>query len=249
MKQCEICKEEFLNHAIYANHIRHKHKSKEFYEKVNLKLSLKRQEQKTLKYGSLISKTKYCKFCKSEFTIMEREFIKKTKKFCSISCANSGRVVKEENKLARSRKSSLAQKKNWANKEYREKALQRNGKRYFTSKGETEVVNYFKENFPNDEWTTGGSLKLKEERLVRDLYSNKLKICIEYDGIWHFKDIHGQLEGKVLKDNLLEEWCLENNYRLIRIKEDVYKKNPKEVLKLLENIVYKEDCKIKKLYD
>ena len=75
-----------------------------------------------------------------------------------------------------------------------------NNNRHFTSKNEVLIRDYFINNFPEDEWTFGGSIRMNEHQMSRDLYSNKLKICFEYDGIWHFKDIHGQLEQKQLKD-------------------------------------------------
>ena len=103
--------------------------------------------------------------------------------------------------------------------------------------------------FPDDSWTYGGGLKYKNEKITRDLYSNKLKVCFEYDGVWHFKDIHGQLEKKQYKDKLLEEWCIENNYRLIRLKDEVYLKNKSKVLDLLIDEIYNGTNKIVKIYD
>ena len=73
--------------------------------------------------------------------------------------------------------------------------------------------------FPSDGWTFGGHIVIDGLGISRDLYSNKLKICFEYDGIWHFKDIHGQLELKQKKDMALEKWCKVNGYRLIRLTE------------------------------
>lgn len=97
---------------------------------------------------------------------------------------------------------------------------------HFTSKNEMIIRDYFISNFPNDGWTFGGTLKHNELLLVRDLYSSILKICFEYDGDQHFKDIHGQLELKREKDCALEEWCILNEYRLIRIDENIYKSDP-----------------------
>ena len=54
-----------------------------------------------------------------------------------------------------------------------------------------------------------------------------MKICIEYDGVWHFKDIHGQLELKQKKDRLLNEWCEKNEWRIIRISESYWHENKK----------------------
>ena len=52
-----------------------------------------------------------------------------------------------------------------------------------------------------------------------DLWSKKLKVVIEYDGIWHFKDIHNQLERKQNVDRITKRFCEENGYRLIRVDE------------------------------
>ena len=65
------------------------------------------------------------------------------------------------------------------------------------------------------------------------MWSRKLKIIFEYDGIWHFKDIHWQLENKQIKDKMTEEFALKNGYKLIRIADD---KNI--TLEQIENIVY-----------
>jgi hypothetical protein len=122
------------------------------------------------------------------------------------------------------------------------------GKFRFTSKGEEEIRNYFIDNFPEDEWTFGGGIKVEDKRISRDLYSNKLKVCIEYDGIWHFKDIKGQLKKKQYKDSLLEKWCIENSYKLIRIKEEVYLKDKINLLNLVVSEVYEKNNMIVKFY-
>jgi len=143
-------------------------------------------------------------------------------------------------------KASKTVKDLWKDVDYVNNILS-NKKNIFTSKGEVEIREYFMANFPIDGWTFGGCLRCEGEGIVRDLYSNKLKICIEYDGIWHFKDIHGQLIRKQLKDDLLEKWCLANDWRLIRIDEDVYLKNKKESLDLLVEFAYHSNTKIIKL--
>jgi hypothetical protein len=112
----------------------------------------------------------------------------------------------------------------WKNKKHNAEtklkmSLNSNDKIIFSSKREREIVNYFKYKYPGI-WTTGFVKKFKSEILNCDMYSEKLKICFEYDGIWHFKDIKGQLERKKNKDKLLEEWCIKNEYRLIRIDEE-----------------------------
>jgi very-short-patch-repair endonuclease len=134
-------------------------------------------------------------------------------------------------------KASSAVKELWKDTEYVHRILA-NKKSVFTSKGEVEIREYFMSNFPNDGWTFGGCLRQDGIGIVRDLYSSKLKTCIEYDGIWHFKDIHGQLQRKKYKDSLLEQWCVENNWRLIRIDEDEYLKHKKNSIELLVDLAY-----------
>jgi very-short-patch-repair endonuclease len=177
---------------------------------------------------------------------------KQERRCCSTSCSNRYRKVTKQTRI----KISNAAKRNWLNEEYRSKlakALCNN--RRFTSKGEVELRSYFINNFPDSEWTFGGNLRVNGEGIVRDLYSNKLKACIEYDGIWHFKDINGQLKRKQLKDKLLEQWCKDNGYKLIRITEEEYLKDKeltiKKILKqlrvhyspgpLFKLVLYKKD--------
>jgi hypothetical protein len=53
----------------------------------------------------------------------------------------------------------------------------RNNSKIFTSKNEKLIREHFINNFKDDNWTYGGALKQNNCVLVRDLYSNKLKIC------------------------------------------------------------------------
>jgi very-short-patch-repair endonuclease len=117
----------------------------------------------------------------------------------------------------------------------------------FTSKGECELREYFKRNFPDDGWTWGGC-RYNGRMLSRDLFSKKLKVCIEYDGIWHFKDIHGQLKDKQEKDEILNNWCKGMGYRMIRIKEELYKSNKKFWLTKLQDEVYNGTDQLVKFY-
>ena len=176
-------------------------------------------------------------------SMREKKYSKEKNYYCSRSCANS-RVFTESS----IKKKSIKTKQAWKRGVYDHfNYIGRKGFRY-TSKGETEIKNYFKTQFLNDKWTSGGRLKIKNEGVVRDLYSNKLKVCIEYDGIWHFKNIHNQLEKKQYKDRLLEEWCKENGFRLIRIKEEVYLSNKEVLLKNLIKEVYEGREELVKFY-
>ena len=118
-------------------------------------------------------------------------------------------------------------------------------KRYFNSKNERAIVNHIKTNHANDEWKSGGRVKISDDLYIsRDLWSDRLKVCVEYDGIWHFKDIHGQLAKKQKKDAALEVWCEANGYRLIRV--DELKFNSVEQI---EDLIYNRSDSIIKVGD
>jgi len=58
-----------------------------------------------------------------------------------------------------------------------------------------------------------------------DFYLSDLNICIEYDGIQHFKpiDYFGGDTAFILlqtNDQIKNEYCIENNIKLIRIRYD-----------------------------
>lgn len=63
---------------------------------------------------------------------------------------------------------------------------------------------------------------MNERLLPFDFYLTNLNICIEYDGIQHFKPINifGGLNGFILtknNDEIKTSYCKENNIKLIRI--------------------------------
>jgi hypothetical protein len=246
MKICKYCNIQIDDkHSIYANHVRWCDKNTTNGDKGISEVS-KSKIDYYLKLYPINEYNVICKVCDAKFTLLEREskFNKRNGKyFCSYSCS---RKRSEEAK----QKISLSTKELWKNEEYANKIVKNNtNKNYrFTSKGEEEIKKYLKEIYKVDEWTSGGGFKYENINLTRDMYSNKLKVIVEYDGIWHFKDIHGQLENKQMKDNLLEKWVIENNWRLIRLKDDLYRKNKKYWLNNLLNSIYNSNEQIIKLY-
>jgi hypothetical protein len=221
------------------------------YTKQSGKIQKTKRENFLKKNGELKDFKVICHKCSNELITNEYEFRFpiKDKYYCSRSCANS-RENREYTKTVefRDRISNIV-KEFWTRPEYVDKIINQQSNRKYTSVGEVLIREHFKTKYSEDEWVHGGALKYKGSSLIRDLYSNKLKVCVEYDGIWHFKDINGQLEEKQRKDLLLEEWCLDNNFRLIRIKEEVFYNNKELCLQYIEDLIYDNSEQFVKIYD
>lgn len=250
MKLCKYCDKPIEgSNSIYANHVRWCTKNEKNGDKGSSNIS-KKAFERYLKINGLKKEFNVnCYRCKKDFIVIESEnkFPKKEKYFCSISCANSGRKrIKYTHSDEFIEKTRERMKKLWQDPTYVKNHMIAN--KVFSSKGERELINYFKNNFIEDNWTFGGAIKFNNTTITRDLYSNKLKVCIEYDGIWHFKDIHGQLEEKQYKDKCLEEWVIENNWKLVRIKDELYRKNKEFWINKLIESIYNSNEQIIKLY-
>ena len=242
MYKCEECNEEFKTFQAKANHVRWKHEKYDK-EKFHKKSSASAKIANDKRFGKWIEEDIICSKekcdCNNIVHVKYREGKKKDKYFCSQRCANIRKHTKES-KL----KISKAVKKSWDNgvydtEEYRNKQLKN---KIFSSEIEREIVSYFKEKYPDQNWKSGGNIRIKNNRIVRDLWNDELKICFEYDGVWHFEDINNQLKNKQKKDKLLENWCLENNYRLIRIDELEY-----ESLEQIEKLIFERNEPIIKI--
>lgn len=245
MIKCDYCDMTFDSKKVKANHIRWQHKKISFSEKGRDNIRQSVIGRNSSRFGAWVSEEIPCSIC-GEIKVYEyRDGKRKEKYFCSRSCANK-RIHTTETKDKISKSTRLTILKLWENDEYVKKQVGRN--KFFNSVGEKEIRDYFMKNFPNDGWTFGAGIKYNDVTIARDLYSNKLKVCFEYDGIWHFKDIHGQLENKQLKDKYLESWCKENDYRLIRVSEDVYKKDKEKTLIEIERAIYHSTDSIIKFY-
>ena len=238
MYTCEYCQIEFDNPKIKANHIRWYHRDLSEY-KVKASCSAKAENER--RHGKYINEIVECSKCNIPINISYRDGKKKLKYFCSRSCANSrgprSKIFKE---IVSKHIQTL-----WINGHYDTTTALNHTKqlrRYFSSKNERLILEYFKNNYANDEWTSGAGLIFNGVRLSRDMYSKKLRICFEYDGIWHFEDIHGQLADKQLKDRLLEEWCIYNNWRLIRVDENSFTN-----ISQIEDLIYKQTDPIIKI--
>ena len=246
MRECKHCKNKFdLEPKIFANHVRWcEDRPDKENDIANITKGIKNRFD--LKLGIKKDFNVECAKCGTGFIVNEREFQfpKKEKYFCGRSCANSRDWKNDKYK------ESNEQRNNSLSKTFKtlwledEDFIKRNTERLenskiFTSKNEVIIRDYFKMNYPNDGWTFGGHLKFNDQSLVRDLYSNELKICIEYDGIWHFKDIYDQLEKKQLKDEALKNWCITNNWRLIRVDEEWFKYN--KIDEIVNSVYYSKE--------
>jgi hypothetical protein len=241
MFTCEICGTTFENGKVKSNHIRWYHSKTTFSENGIAKVKENALASNEKRFGKWIEEEVNCHKCGKSKTVYYREGHKKAKYFCSRVCANSHNmegVHTDEIKKVISDKMKIV----WQNPEYIKNQFT-NNKFRFNSKREVEIRDYFIKNFPTDGWTFGGHLRLTEDVFVaRDLFSDKLKICFEYDGVWHFKNIKGQLQEKQQKDKLLEEWCLENNYRLIRVDSEA-----SVDIKSIEDLIYNNNKSVIKI--
>jgi very-short-patch-repair endonuclease len=246
-RQCKYCKVIFENieGRVFANHVRWCDKNTTNGDKGCSKLSTATKNHYEKINGKKRLFTVKCEKCSITFKVEECEhkFPMKEKYYCSRSCANSREWTDEVN-VKRAKSNSKSSKRLWEDIEYVEKMMTVNTR--FTSKIEREIREHFRKTFPKDEWTFGGAVKIDDILISRDLYSKKLKVCFEYDGIWHFKDIKGQLADKQQKDAALEKWCEENGYRLIRMSESFYYENENSI-KLLEELVYSNNEDLIKL--
>jgi Zn finger protein HypA/HybF involved in hydrogenase expression len=97
------------------------------------------------------------------------------------------------------------------------------------SKGELRIANFLSErniNF-NIQQTFLKCLSGNNNKLKFDFYLPEMNICIEYDGEQHFKPIDyfggvEMFEKQIERDIIKNNYCLENNIKLIRIPFDKY---------------------------
>lgn len=217
MYQCDQCGSTFIKFQDKANHVRWEHIEITKEKKFNLSEGVRKSNN--TRFGNYIEELFICSKheCFNVLNIKYREGKRKEKYYCSRSCANSRGKMSEDNKKIISKKIS----KKWEEGVFNH-IMEKSQNKKFSSKNERKIVQYFKSNFPSDGWKSGGMILHNGQRISRDMYSDTLKVCFEYDGIWHFKDINGQLRDKKKKDEALESWCKEMGYRLIRIQDEFF---------------------------
>lgn len=238
IKTCDVCGFQTFNGRTMSNHKRWKHitpKGSEEYAKTQLKLKAVRSKRVDVELQ--------CNECGKTFVINVTEARLKSGKYrhyCSSACAH-----KQGSKNVDYKVISQKMKDNPVgcfSTEWKILHPDAMCSRKNFSKRELEIVSFLKNKFPEDEWKQGfidGTRKHDGYILSPDCHSDKLKVVIEYDGIWHFKDIHNQLEKKQNVDRALLKFCKEKGYRLIRIDEDLNVSND-----MIENAIYKSSSEI-----
>ena len=189
--------------------------------------------------------TAQCLWCRS---VIETTTRSKARKCCSRTCSAkySRSTCKDIHKSEEFRlKASTHSKALWSRPDYIDKCMINSGKRRFNSKGEIELREYLKVALPEYKFTTG---MLTGAGSNPDIWSKEYKVVVEYDGAWHFKDIKGQLADKQAKDKRLEDWCVENKWRCIRIKEEVYKKDTSYWQEQIKNEILNGSTPVVKIY-
>lgn len=238
----KYCSRQCLNIQINKNKV-----EKCLYKSQNQKTSNLRLQNKINKFGNFKIFKVLCFKCNSLIEINEQEklFPVKEKYFCSKKCSNSRMHTKStKDKIS---KSVINFFENISEEDFNLKFSRRNEKTIFRSQGEINLLEKLQKHFPNLNFTTGGCIKYQNQFFQRDIFSKKLNLCIEYDGIWHFKNIKNQLQKKQEKDKLFEDWILQSEFRLIRVKDHDFLKNDLEFERLL-NSIFNSNDKIIKLY-
>lgn len=251
---CNICGEKFENHSLKANHIRWKHKDQSIYvEKIT---NIKKQLDNN-RLGDLKEFKVECKNCNNDFVIVERENKYPSKKnyFCCVSCANkySSSFRKDKHHSIETRKKiSILSKEFWRNRDYSDKVLKN---KRFSSKGEREIRTLLKERYGYKNVSAHYLIELNNIRKSTDMFIKDRNIIIEYDGIWHFNQKIYERMGEpekykevIEKDKMVNEYCKINNIRLLRISDDVYKKNKKLTLTNIIKFIEEEKIFYKELY-
>ena len=103
------------------------------------------------------------------------------------------------------------------------------------SKGEEQLNEFFiKNNIVFEREKTFDECK-NIKKLQFDFYLPDFNTCVEYDGVQHYKPSFGEKQFLYLKnnDNIKNDFCLEKNINLIRIK---YDENPIEKISQYLNI-------------
>lgn len=201
------------------------------YKQVSKSISETAKRKKNAKINEYLLNTTKCAYCNTNLV-----FEKRKATYCNVSCSNKNRRHSEETKqLIRSSVNNFIEEHPDQFYKFLDHENQKNNKK-FSSKNEKELFNIIKKDFQS--FTSGGSFKLDEKTfLPLDMYSKDLKLIIEYDGIYHFKDIYGNLKQVQERDAKLNQWCVNNNWKIIRVNEKTYLLHKQKVLKEIFSMI------------
>lgn len=205
------------------------------YSKVSKSISETAKRKKDAKIAEYLLNPNKCVLCNNDIPYEKRK-----SKHCGLSCSNKNRRHSEATKqLIRSSVNTFIKENPdqfYKCMENRENIVVQH--QMFSSKNERELLKIIKTEFPSYNFTSGGNFKLEDNsRKSLDIYSKDFKIIIEYDGIYHFKDIYGNFEKVKHKDRLIEKWCIDNNWKIIRVNEKTYHLHKEKVINTIFDMI------------
>jgi very-short-patch-repair endonuclease len=229
MKTCPVCNETFDVGRVYSNHVRCKHKPQTFtpeglqkLKDVAIRVNAKRLGYEGTKYA-----TQQCVNCHKTIVEATTQMQYCKDKACqSVAHSFGGKKVWQmhRQKLIKALK-EMPRSEAWIASQGR--TDHPNQKRFFTSKGEEALKLLIKQRLPQFKWSSGGLHNIGNGlRKSLDIYCKDIKVIVEYDGIYHWKNVYGNLEDVQKKDRQLEQFCSDNGWKLIRVNEQTYKKVP-----------------------
>ena len=80
-----------------------------------------------------------------------------------------------------------------------------------------KISEYLNENNVNFEFQKTFTDCKHKLALMFDFYLTDYNTIVEFDGIFHYKDIYGGLEDQQMRDEIKNKYCYENDIPLVRI--------------------------------
>ena len=102
-----------------------------------------------------------------------------------------------------------------------------------------QVIETFKQVFPEISIKTEEHVEFKGQRLFLDIWVPQFNLVIEVHGRQHdqfVKHFHGDAAGfhaSKKRDSLKEEWAIENNYTFVPLRVDQLPVTPESLLEIL----------------
>lgn len=253
MKTCLVCGETFDVGRIYSNHVRWKHRDRAFSTegKAAIQENARRLNKQRLGYEGSKFDGSTCEICNRKLSTSERK-----NRFCSTeACRFQAHSIggtaawKDRTTMLRIVQTTVWNNPMWV-KNMGTGSTKPEMRKYFSSKGERELTEVIKNRLPQYHWQTGGSHNIGNNvRKAFDVYCKDIKLIVEYDGAYHWKNIYGNLPIVQMKDRQMETFCINNGWKLIRVNERTYQKMPQIVETIINMILnYEVLPSVTKLY-